>query len=32
MDDFDGHHNPHSYAVYLPDHIDWIDRNLKSRF
>ncbi len=32
MDDFDGHRNPHSYAVFLPDHIDWIDRNLKSRF
>lgn len=32
MDDFDGRKNPHSYAVFLPDHIDWIDRNLKARF
>ncbi len=32
MDDFDGRKTPHSYAVYLPDHIEWIDRNLKSRF
>ncbi len=32
MDDFDGHKNPHSYAVYLPDHVEWIDRNLKARF
>jgi secreted trypsin-like serine protease len=32
MDDFDGQKNPHSFAVYLPDQIDWIDRNLKTRF
>jgi V8-like Glu-specific endopeptidase len=32
IDTLDGHQTPHAYAVYLPDHIEWIDRNLKARF